>query len=32
MPDGRVFVVPVHRNKVKYAYVRQIEKLLSEGD
>ena len=32
LPDGRIYVVPVHRNKVKYAYVRQIEKLLEEGD
>jgi predicted RNA binding protein YcfA (HicA-like mRNA interferase family) len=31
LPDGRIYVVPVHRNKVKYAYLREIEKLL-EGD
>ena len=31
LPDGRIYVVPVHRNKVKYAYVREIEKLVEEG-
>ena len=31
LPDGRVYVVPVHRGKVKYAYVREIKKLLEEG-
>jgi predicted RNA binding protein YcfA (HicA-like mRNA interferase family) len=30
LPDGRIFVVPVHRNKVKYAYVREIKKLVGE--
>jgi predicted RNA binding protein YcfA (HicA-like mRNA interferase family) len=28
LPDGTIFVVPVHRGKVKYAYVREIKKLL----
>jgi predicted RNA binding protein YcfA (HicA-like mRNA interferase family) len=32
LPDGRIYAVPVHRNKVKYAYVREIEKLLEEGN
>ena len=32
LPDGRSYVVPVHRNKVKYVYVREIERLLEEGD
>jgi predicted RNA binding protein YcfA (HicA-like mRNA interferase family) len=31
LPDGRIYVVPVHRNKVKYVYVREIEKLLEGG-
>jgi predicted RNA binding protein YcfA (HicA-like mRNA interferase family) len=30
LPDGRIYVVPVHRNMVKYAYVREIKKLLGE--
>jgi predicted RNA binding protein YcfA (HicA-like mRNA interferase family) len=28
MPDGRIYVVPVHRNKVKFVYVREIKKIL----
>jgi predicted RNA binding protein YcfA (HicA-like mRNA interferase family) len=31
LPDGRIYVVPVHRNKVKYAYLREIQKLLNEN-
>jgi predicted RNA binding protein YcfA (HicA-like mRNA interferase family) len=31
LPDGRIYVVSVHRNKVKYVYVREIEKLLEGG-
>jgi predicted RNA binding protein YcfA (HicA-like mRNA interferase family) len=31
LPDGSIFVVPVHRGKVKYAYVREIKKLLGLG-
>lgn len=30
LPDGSIYVVPVHRNKVKYAYLREIKKLLEE--
>ena len=30
LPDGRIYVVPVHKGKVKYAYVREIQKLLDE--
>lgn len=29
-PSGGIYVVPVHRNKVKYAYVREIKKLVEE--
>ena len=28
LPDGSIFVVPVHHGMVKYAYVREIKKLL----
>ena len=31
LPDGTIFVVPVHRGKVKYAYVREIKKLIEKG-
>ena len=30
LPDGRIYVVPVHKGKVKYAYVREIQKLIDE--
>ena len=30
LPDGQIFVVPVHKNKVKHVYLREIEKLLKE--
>lgn len=31
LPDGRSYVVPVHRNKVKHVYFREIKKLLGEN-
>lgn len=31
LPDGTLFVVPVHRGKVKYAYLREIKKLIEKG-
>jgi predicted RNA binding protein YcfA (HicA-like mRNA interferase family) len=31
LPDGRIYVVPVHRGKVRYVYVREIKKLLGEA-
>lgn len=30
MPDGRIYVVPVHRGKVRYVYYREIKKILGE--
>jgi predicted RNA binding protein YcfA (HicA-like mRNA interferase family) len=30
MPNGRSYGVPVHKNKVKYVYFREIKKLLEE--
>jgi predicted RNA binding protein YcfA (HicA-like mRNA interferase family) len=31
-PTGLIYVVPVHKNKEKYVYVREIKKLLEEDD
>jgi predicted RNA binding protein YcfA (HicA-like mRNA interferase family) len=31
MPDGRIYVIPVHRKKVRFVYVREIKKILGEN-
>ena len=31
LPDGRIYVVPVHRGKVRYIYAREIKKILGEN-
>jgi len=31
LPDGRIYVVPVHHGKVRYVYVREIKKILGEN-